>query len=204
MIETLDIVKEINAAIAGGKRSNSAINSKTVDRSSLCQITSSKASAGMFFGNICCQVIERYKRHDALAQMHQHSIYSQPVQPSAKDRIASKQSDLAVRLQKCFLHQIFSQRGITNHAHAYREYTSFVLQVELRESVMVTGLGTGHHNLIAGYFLRLNTVAPESGNQLGIKQRDRGGRSKHTPPSWTWERVLAPGTFCARLLYQGE
>jgi hypothetical protein len=47
-----------------------------------------------------------------------------------------------VDLEKCFLGEIFSEREVSNHAHADCEDAPLVLKVEFRECVVVASLGT--------------------------------------------------------------
>ena len=58
MIETLDVVKEKDAAITGRQSSNGAIDGQTVNGAGLCQITSAETASGAFFREVSHQLIE--------------------------------------------------------------------------------------------------------------------------------------------------
>jgi hypothetical protein len=53
-----------------------------------------------------------------LAQLHQHHIDGQPVQPGGKRRVAAEGGNLAVQLKKSLLGQVFSFGNVAHHAQA--------------------------------------------------------------------------------------
>ena len=90
VVKALNIVKEKNAAISGCHGSQGSINVEAVDYASLHKIASAEATASAFFRDVFHQVIERYNRQCALAQVHQDSVYRQSMEPGRKGRVAAE------------------------------------------------------------------------------------------------------------------
>lgn len=91
MIETLNIVKEKDAAIPGRHRSQSSINVETIYYARLHKIASAETTAGALFRDVFHEVIERYNRECPLAQVHQDSVDGQSMEPGRKGGVAAKQ-----------------------------------------------------------------------------------------------------------------
>ena len=70
VIETVNVVKEEDAAITGRHTGDSPIDSQTVNDAGLCQVASAETLSGAFFGNAFHQVIEGNNSQHALAQVH--------------------------------------------------------------------------------------------------------------------------------------
>jgi hypothetical protein len=83
--------------------------------------------------------------------MHQHDIYGNPVQPGGESGVAAERGEFAMQLKKGFLREVFGQREIMHHAQANGEDAFLVLQVKLRECVVVAGLGP-RQNIVADRF----------------------------------------------------
>jgi hypothetical protein len=62
VVETLNIVKEKDAAISGRHRSQGSIDCEAVDYTGLHQITNAETAAGALVWDVFHQVIERYNR----------------------------------------------------------------------------------------------------------------------------------------------
>jgi hypothetical protein len=90
MIQSLNVVKEKDAAISGRHGSHGSINVEAIHYAGLHKIASAETATGALFWNVFHQVIERYKRKGALAQVHQDSVDDQPMEPRGKGGVASK------------------------------------------------------------------------------------------------------------------
>src|SRR5208283_552050 len=61
---------------------------------------------------------KRIGGHRFLTQAHENDVNGHPVQPCGKSRFAAERADLAVKLEKSFLHQVFRIGGVTHHPEA--------------------------------------------------------------------------------------
>src|SRR5581483_3979767 len=70
-------------------------------------------------------------RSDApFAEMHQHLVDRQAMKPRRKRRFATKRFDLAMKLEKHILSQIFGFAHIPGHTQTYRKNASIMLLVQ--------------------------------------------------------------------------
>ena len=76
-----------------------------------------------------------------LAQMHEHHVYRQPVQPGGKRRLAAEGRNLAIELQERFLCEVFRLGGVARHAQTERIHTALVKTVQGLETLGIALLG---------------------------------------------------------------
>src|ERR1700733_945214 len=103
MLETMDVMQDINVSITGRNASKCAFYGYAVNNANLGSITSAKTASDMFLRDVSHHLIERNDRQRTLAQTHQHDIDGHPVQPGAENRISTKSRNLSVQLKKGFL-----------------------------------------------------------------------------------------------------
>ena len=84
MRETLNIVKEKDAAIPRSHRGQGPIDCKAVNHSGLRQITNTKAAPGALVWNVFHQQVERNNGECVLAQVHQNSVDGESMEPRRK------------------------------------------------------------------------------------------------------------------------
>src|SRR5687768_7852777 len=58
--------------------------------------------------------------HAAFAEVHQHLIYGEPVEPGRKSGFSAKTADFSKELYEDLLCEIFSLRDVSGHAQAER------------------------------------------------------------------------------------
>ena len=80
--------------------------------------------------------------HAAFAEVHQHLIDGQPVQPGSKSRLATKASNFSKELNEDLLCEIFSLRDIPGHSQAERINATIMALVKLLE---------GSHVALSGF-----------------------------------------------------
>ena len=76
-----------------------------------------------------------------LSEVHKHHIHHQPMQPGAECRLAPKAANLAEKLKKRLLREVFSPARVADHPQAKRENPPFMGFVKLLESSLIALLG---------------------------------------------------------------
>ncbi len=144
MVESLDIVQLVDRAIARSERGQSAIDGESIDDAGLSQVAGTEVARDTFFRNIGHQVVKGNDGENALAEMHQHSVDREAVQPCGEVRVAAEGRELAVNLKEGFLGKIFGQGEVPDDAHADGKDALLVTFVNLRECLMIAGLGASY------------------------------------------------------------
>src|SRR5712692_5066225 len=76
-----------------------------------------------------------------LSQPHQHYVDRHPVQPGREGRLPAEGPNLAEKLQKSFLHQVFRIGGVIHHAQAQCVDAAAMQVVQKLKSRSISGLG---------------------------------------------------------------
>src|SRR4051812_46210435 len=129
-------MQQENRAIAIGQFFDGASQSNSIYRSGKTVVT----AAVFTTHNLRVLVIRFIKRNlaeDFLAEVHQHRVDRNPVQPGGKRRITTESGELAENLQKRVLRQIFSFGCVVGHAQADRINSSFVRMKQGSERVRI-------------------------------------------------------------------
>jgi hypothetical protein len=92
--------------------------------------------------------------------MHQHNIKGHSMEPSGESGFSAKSCELAVQLNKSFLHEVFGQREIVHHAHANCEDPFLMTQVKRCECIGVASLGSDQNFVLLELDWRCEPFAP--------------------------------------------
>src|SRR5215212_11929481 len=85
--------------------------------------------------NRCFAVFSRLLHaHAAFAEVHEHLVHSQSVQPGSKGRFAPETANFSKELNEDLLCEIFSLRDVAGHSQAERVDAAIMTLVKLFES----------------------------------------------------------------------
>src|SRR5208282_5700366 len=142
MLVALYVVQDKDQPIASRKIGDCALERKSIDRSGQRQIRGTEATTWtVIVGGFHC-FVQGHKWQSLLAQVHEHNIDREAVQPCGKSRVSSKCCDLSMQLKERLLRQIFSFSCIAHHAQAEGVNAPFVDGIELGKGEVVSSLST--------------------------------------------------------------
>ena len=118
MLVALNVVQNKNQPVAGRQIVDRPLQRQPVNSAGKGQIRSAKAASRAVLPEPAPSPHPAKSAKPLLAQLHQHDIDGQPVQPGGKGRVAPERRNLPVQLKKCLLGQIFSLRNVAHHAQA--------------------------------------------------------------------------------------
>ncbi len=142
VLVAVHIVEQEHLPVAGGKLLDGVFQCNAVDGAHQQRVLLADFALGAFAGLVGVDgFVERNLRQLLLAQVHQHHVHRQPMQPGRKRRLAAESLNLAEELQESFLGHFFRFRGVAQHAQAERIDPALVQVVEALERLAVAALG---------------------------------------------------------------
>src|SRR5215204_1578562 len=129
-----DVVKGKNCSISGWQLRDGFIQSDSINDWHRVWVFGALNDLNRRFA-IFRRLLHAYA---AFAEVHEHLIDRQTVQPGRKGRLASKTSDLSKELDENLLGEVFGFRNTPGHSETERVDATIVALVEILESAHVT------------------------------------------------------------------
>src|SRR5215217_4920721 len=122
--------------------------------------------------------------HAAFAEVHEHLVYSQAVQPGSKGGLTTETTNFSKELKEDLLCEIFSLRDVAGHSQTERVDAAIMTLIKLFESCHVAiggflrqriicslrclGFGCGHVLVHSGKLGRISQLPACSGTNLTL------------------------------------
>ena len=140
MLESLHVVEHENPPISGRETVDGTLQGDSVHRPRQMPIDASILLSGPLIPR-GVGLLQGNHVQPLLSEVHKHHIHHQPMQPSAECRLAPKAANLAEKLKKRLLREVFSPARVADHPQAKRENPPFMGFVKLLESSLIALLG---------------------------------------------------------------
>lgn len=144
MVETFDIVQLVDQPVPRSETGEGAVDGEPVDDAGLVEVAGSEVARHAFFGDVGHEVIERDNGENTFAQVHEHGVDREPMEPGGEIGVTAEGSELAMDLKEGFLGQVFGQGEVAHNAHADGEDAFLVALVDFCERLMISSLSAGH------------------------------------------------------------
>jgi hypothetical protein len=141
VLEAFDVMQHEDHAVAGRKRGDGAFQRDAVDRTGEVRVAGAEVALGSVVFAGVDGLFERDELQALFAQVHEHEVDRQAVQPGGERALAAEAAQLAVQVQEGFLRHVFGFRNIAEHAQAERIYAPLVQGIEFGESVGIARFG---------------------------------------------------------------
>ena len=103
MFKSMDFMKDKGVSISRRQCCQGAVDRDAVHSAGLYQVAFAEIPRNAYFGDRRHELIERANGQDPLAQIHQHNVDGDSMEPGCKSRIATKRWELAMQLEKGLL-----------------------------------------------------------------------------------------------------
>jgi hypothetical protein len=141
MLETFDVVKDEDHAVAGGKQGDGALERDAVDRTREHGVAGAEVALGrVFFGGVD-GLFERDELEALFAEVHEDEVDGEAVEPGGESGLAAEAAEFAEEVEEGFLGHIFGFGDVAEHAEAEGVDAAFMQGVELGESIGVAVFG---------------------------------------------------------------
>ena len=141
MLEAFDVVEDEDHAIAGGKRCDGSLERDAVYRTGERLIAGAEVALGSVVLGGVDGLFERDQLQALLAQMHEHQVDGEAVQPGGEGGLAAEAAELAEEVEEGLLGHVLGLGYVAEHAQTEGVDATLVQRVELCESVRVAVLG---------------------------------------------------------------
>ena len=143
VLVAFDIVQNEDEPVTWGKIGDGAFQRDPIDGSGEHEVARADVLARTVFLRGFQGLFKRDLGQTLLAQVHEHDIDREAVQPGGECRVAAEGADLAIELQKGFLGQVFGFGYVTQHAQAQGVDATLMQRVEALKGGSVAALRSG-------------------------------------------------------------
>ena len=161
---TLDIMQHKDDAVSRRQTLDGPPQVDPIDGSGQDIVTGTDVPPGTIFVLRLQGLLQRNFREPFLAQVHEHYVHRQAMQPGGERRFTAKRGDLAIKLQEGLLRQVFRFRRVADHAQAKRIHPALVQTIQGCEALGIAQLGAVNRFLL-GDAVSQNLL---SGRQIGV------------------------------------
>ena len=141
MLETFDVVKDKDHAVAGGQGGDGTFQRHAVDRAGQHGVAAAEVAFWRVFLGWADGLFERDQVQTLLAQVHQDEIDRQAVQPGGEGALAAEAADLTEQVEEGLLGHVFRLGDIAEHAQTEGVDAALVQGIKLRKRLGIAQFG---------------------------------------------------------------
>jgi hypothetical protein len=141
VLEAFDVVEDEDHAVARGEGGDGALEGYAVDGAGELRIAAAEVALGRVLFGWVDGLFEGDEVEALLAEVHEHEVYREAMEPGGEGGLAAEAADLAEEMEEGLLGHVLGFGDVAEHAEAEGVDAPLVEGVELGERLRISGLG---------------------------------------------------------------